>query len=512
VVVWAVGPDGTIQYCNQAWTSYSGLPVESSGAVIDARFVHAEDLERTRASWLQARGSGTQWESEYRLRRYDGEYRWHLGRALPERDAGGAISGWIVTATDIDERRRTDDLRAQLLVQEQRARAEAEAANRAKDEFLATVSHELRAPLNAIMGWVQMLRGGMLDPARAAHALETIHRNAQIQCSLVEDILDVSRIIAGKVVLEMALVSLRQVAEAAIEAARPAASAKGITLESSVAYARDEVAGDPRRLQQALGNLLANAIKFTPAGGTVKVELLGDDHGVSLRVTDTGIGIRKDFLPHIFDRFRQADGSTTRSHGGLGLGLAIVRHIAELHGGSITAESNGPGTGASLTFTVPAEPDSSERSLRAATPTPDGPDLLGLHVLFVDDEPDARELVEEFLRGRGAKVSTASSAEEALARVRELRPDVLVSDIGMPKESGLTLMQKIRALPVSEGGRVPAIAVTGLASREDARRALDAGFQEHLAKPLQFDRLLEILSRLGPVDATRSAGPERERG
>jgi PAS domain S-box-containing protein len=504
VVVWAVGTDGAIQYCNEAWTSYSGLPLEPNGDVIDARFVHAEDIERARATWLSARGSGSQWEIEYRLRRHDGQYRWHLGRALPEHDGNGGISGWIVTATDIDERKRTDDLRAQLLLQEQHAREVAEAANRAKDEFLATVSHELRAPLNAILGWVQLLRGRTLDEARVAHALETIHRNAQIQCSLVEDLLDVSRIIAGKVALEKALVSFGHVAEAAIEAARPVASAKNISIESSLACVNDEVVGDPRRLQQAIGNLLANAVKFTPPGGVVRVDLSSDEESVSVRVTDTGIGIGKDFLPHVFDRFRQADGSSTRMHGGLGLGLAIVRHIAELHGGSVRAESRGPGTGASLTLTLPVERRPSERKLRASTPLPDGPALGGLHVLFVDDEPDARELVEEFLRGKGAKVTTAASAEEALPRVRELRPNVLVSDIGMPKENGLTLLQKVRKLPLDEGGNIPAIAVTGLASGEDVRQALAAGFQEHLPKPLQLDKLLEALSRLGRVGAEPS--------
>jgi PAS domain S-box-containing protein len=511
VVVWAVGPDGTIRYVNQAWSSYSGLPFEPNGDVIDPRFVHADDLERTRTSWLEARRSGAPWENEYRLRRADGEYRWHLGRALPERDTAHGISGWMVTATDIDDRKRMDDLRTLLLDQEQRAREEAEAANRAKDEFLATVSHELRAPLNAIIGWVQMLRAGTVDEARKSHALETIHRNAQIQCSLVEDILDVSRIIAGKVTLEKALISLRQIAEAVIEAARPAASAKGVRIESVLDYPHDQVMGDPRRLQQALGNLLSNAVKFTPSGGAIEVALFGDEHTVSVRVTDTGIGIRQDFLPHVFDRFRQADGSATRSYGGLGLGLAIVRHVAELHGGTVTAESRGAGTGASLTFTLPAESRPSERSIRASTPLPDAHDLIGLHVLFVDDEPDARELAEEFLRARGAKVSLASSAEEALARVRELHPDVLVSDIGMPKESGLTLMQRIRALPVDEGGRLPAIAVTGLASREDARRALAAGFQEHMSKPLQLDKLVATLSRLGQAGAGRHAEPESGR-
>jgi PAS domain S-box-containing protein len=497
VIVWAVSPDGGIHYCNQAWTAYSGLPFEPGGDVADARFVHADDLERTRTSWLLARKNGTQWEVEYRLRRSDGEYRWHLGRALPEREGGARISGWIVTATDIDERKRTDDLRAKLLKQEQRAREQAEAANQAKDEFLATVSHELRAPLSAIIGWVHMLKGGMLDENRKVHALETIDRNAQIQRSLVEDILDVSRIIAGKTTLELEPVCLGKVAEAAIEAARPAAGAKGVTIEREIAWGKDEVIGDPRRLQQALGNLLSNAIKFTPPGGKISIRLSGDERAVSICVTDTGIGIRQDFLPHVFERFRQADGSSTRAHGGLGLGLAIVRHIVEQHGGTVRAESNGPGTGTSLTLTLPAEPRLSERLLRAATPLSDGPTLLGLHVLLVDDEADARELVEEFLRGQGADVSTATSAEEALARLQEVRPHVLVSDIGMPKEDGFTLMRRIRQLSPNDGGAVPAIAVTGLASREDARRALTAGFQEHLPKPLQLDKLLETVARLG---------------
>jgi hypothetical protein len=506
VIVWVVDPDGSIQYGNQSWTSYSGIPFESGGDVTDARFIHAEDLGRTRTSWLAARESGTQWENEYRLRRHDGAYRWHLGRALPELDGRGGISGWIVTATDIDERKRTDDLRAQLLVQEQRARVDAEAANLAKDEFLATVSHELRAPLNAIIGWVQMLRAGILDETRKEHALETIDRNAQIQRSLIEELLDVSRIIAGKVDLEMETVCFGHIAEAAIEAARPAASAKDIAIESALKCGHDEVVADPRRLQQALGNLLANAVKFTPPGGKIDVRLSRDERKVSIRVTDTGIGIRADFLPHVFDRFRQADGSSTRSHGGLGLGLAIVRHIVELHGGTVKAESRGPGKGASLTLALPAAPPHSDTLLHAATPFQSAPDLQGLHVLFVDDEPDARELVEEFLRGRGARVTTAASAQEALARLGELRPDLLVSDIGMPKESGLSLLQRIRQLPPDEGGSIPALAVTGLASIEDARRALAAGFQEYLPKPLQLDKLLETLSRLGRARVTKSAG------
>jgi PAS domain S-box-containing protein len=495
LIVWAVGPDGAIHSCNQAWTVYSGL--EPTGQVTDPRFVHSEDLERVRSSWLQARGSGTQWEAEYRLRRRDGEYLWHLGRALPELDGKGAISGWIVTATDIDERKRTYDLRAQLLQQEQRAREAAEAANRAKDEFLANASHELRAPLNAILGWVQMLRAGMLDESRAAHALATIERNALLQRSLVEDILDVSRIIAGKVALEKEPVRLGVIVDAAIEAARPTASAKDIGIDQTSDGNADEVMGDPRRLQQALGNLLANAIKFTPHGGSVKVHTWREGPSISVRVTDTGIGIGKDFLPYVFDRFQQADGSSTRAYGGLGLGLAIVRHILELHGGHVLAESDGPGRGALLTMTLPAEDLPSDRSVRSSSPLLGGRDLSGIRVLFVDDEPDARELALEFLCGRGADVWAAASTEEALRLLQELRPDVLVSDIGMPKEDGIALIQRIRRLSPEEGGDIRAVAVTGLASREDARRALAAGFQEHLSKPLQLDKLLETLARLG---------------
>ena len=504
VVVWAVGPSGAMRYCNNAWTAYSGLPFDPNGDVMDHRFIHPDDFEGAKATWVEARGQGTQWEHELRLLRHDGEYRWHLGRALPERDVNGGIAGWVVTATDIHERKRMDDLRAELLGHEQRAREQAEAANRAKDEFVATVSHELRAPLNAIMGWVQMLRRGGLDPERTAHALDTINKNAQLQCSLVEDLLDVSRIIAGKLSLETSPVSLRRVAESAVEGARPTAVAKLVTLETSLEHDGDEVLGDARRLQQAIGNLVANAVKFTPSGGTVRVELSGDDDTVSVTIRDTGIGIRPDLLPHVFDPFWQANSSTTRAYGGLGLGLAIVRHIAELHHGAVVAESAGPGAGTSLTLTLPAVRHPSEGSLRAATPLPHGPDLLGLKVLLVDDEDDARELVFEFLRGLGAEVTPARSAEEAWAIFRDRRPDVVVTDIGMPEVSGRTLLRRIRSLPLDSGGHTPAVAVTGFAAREDARASIAGGFQEHLSKPLDLDKLAVVLARLGGCETIGS--------
>ena len=445
VIVWAVGPDGIIRSCNQAWTQYSGF--DATGEVTDPRFVHPEDLDRARATWLRARGSGTQWEAEFRLRRVDGEYLWHMGRALPELDGHGAIRGSIATATDVHERRKMFELRTQLLAQEQRARVDAEAANRAKDEFLANASHELRAPLHAITGWVQMLRAGMLDEARSAHALETIERNAQLQRLLVEEILDVSRIIAGKVSLDEEPLRLGALVDAAIEAARPAASAKEIRIEQTGQSAPDAITGDPRRLQQVLNNLLSNAIKFTPNGGSVHVHLWREHGHVALRVTDTGIGIERAFLPHVFDRFQQADGSSTRAYGGLGLGLAIVRHIVELHGGGVSAESEGPGRGACLTIKLPVDRRPPHpRGVEAPSLVIEGPDLSGMSVLLVDDEPDARDLAREFLLARGAEVRTAASAREALELLQQSCPDVLVSDIGMPVEDGLQLIPENQAL------------------------------------------------------------------
>jgi PAS domain S-box-containing protein len=502
VIVWASAPNGTLLSCNRAWTHYSGLG--ANGDVTDPEIVHTDDLERARATWLAARGTGTPWEMEYRLKRRDGAYLWHLVRAVPEFNTRGAISGWTVTATDVDEHKRSHDSRARLLHEEQRARADAEAANRAKDEFLATASHELRAPLNAILGWVQMLRAGMLNDDRSAHALATIERNAHLQRALVEDILDVSRIIAGKVSLDEEPVRLGALVLAAIEAARPAAAAKNIAILVSDDGGPDELRGDSCRLQQALGNLLANAVKFTPEGGSIRVRRWRTGFDVAVQITDTGIGITKDFLPHVFDRFRQADGSSTRAYGGLGLGLAIVQHIVALHGGTVRAESAGLGHGTSLTISLPGERPPPDGSVRVSSPLIARKDLDGMRVLFVDDEPDARELAVEFLGGSGAEVRAASSAEEAMRLLHELRPDVIVSDLGMPKEDGLSLIRRIREQSPEEGGDVPAIAVTGLASRADARRAIAAGFQEHLPKPLRLDKLVEALTRLSTASPRRA--------
>jgi CheY-like chemotaxis protein len=384
------------------------------------------------------------------------------------------------------------------------------AVNRAKDEFLATLSHELRTPLNSILGWSRMLRSGLLPPEKTSQALETIERNATIQMQLVEDLLDVSRIVAGKLTLDLRAVDLTEVVENAIAAVRTVATEKGVELRAD-APAMRPMLGDPDRLQQVIWNLLANAVRFTPAGGTVEVFVRRVAATIEIVVADSGQGIAPEFLPHIFERFRQADGTSSRTHGGLGLGLAIAQSIAELHGGSLIAESEGIGRGATFTVRLPITnaPTSDrprEPSLRPLpSPLPVADEefwigLEGVHVVVVDDEPDARELVSDMLTTSShATVRTCASVGEALEAIRERRPDILVSDLGMPGENGYDLITKLRALPAAEGGNIPAVALTAYARVEDRKRALDAGFNVHVPKPVERTELLTVLSNLRPM-------------
>ena len=401
--------------------------------------------------------------------------------------------------------------------------AEEREANRIKDEFLSTLSHELRTPLTAILGWTQLLRveGGYSEDV--SHALDVIERNARSQTKLIEDLLDVSRITTGKLRLSVRPISLTPVIEAAVDAVRPAADARQIQLGQSLSRDADQVVGDPDRLQQVVWNLLSNAVKFTPEGGRVEVALEPSEGGAQIRVTDSGAGIEPELLPYVFDRFRQADSSSTRRHGGLGIGLTIVRHIVELHGGSVRAESAGLGHGATFRVKLPV---ASVRAVEAEVPPrgatavaaaavgapPDRPDhtgrtfdLGGLSVLVVDDEPDARELVGEILRRAGAAVETAGSAREALDLFRRGRPDVLVSDIAMPEEDGYVLIGRIRQLPADDGGTTPAVALTAYAREEDRAKALAAGFQCHLAKPVEPNDLLAGVCDLAAELLSKSA-------
>ena len=390
--------------------------------------------------------------------------------------------------------------RAALAVENARAYRQANAANRAKDEFLATLSHELRTPLNAVLGWVRMLRSGSLSEAKVQRALEVIERNATAQLELVEDLLDVSRIITGKLRLEIGPVDLAAAIGAAVEAIQPAATAKRIAVSVETGAVPDPITGDRARLQQAVWNLLSNAIKFTPPGGRVGVTARRTDGDVEIEVSDTGEGIEPSVLPYVFDRFRQGESGTTRVHTGLGLGLAIVRHIVELHGGRAAVASDGKGRGATFRLSLPVVQAGRVGGAHAGTDqrrrVTAWPSLAGVRALIVDDDPDAAELLSEGLRGQGASVVAVPGAAAAFRAFQAERPDIVLSDIAMPNEDGLALIQRIRALPSDRGGRVPAIAVSAYARADDRERSLEAGFQLHVSKPIDIEQLVAAIASL----------------
>ncbi len=406
----------------------------------------------------------------------------------------------------LDGEARAAEERERLLLSEQAARSEAETASRLKDEFLATVSHELRTPLTAVLGWIHILRGGKLDDEAGARALEIIERNARSQNQLIEDLLDVSRIITGKLRLDVRPVDPGAIIEAAIEAVHPAAEAKEIRLQKVLDTRVSSISGDSARLQQVIWNLLSNAIKFTPRGGSVQVRLERINSHIEISVSDSGEGIKQEFLPFVFDRFRQADGTSARRFGGLGLGLAIVRHLVELHGGTVQATSSGDGAGAMFTVRLPLlaiyqrETDSERVHPTASDTHPpiEYPDnLAGLKVLVVDDEADTLELIKVLLGQCGAAVTTASSAAEALKVLESERPDVIISDIGMPTEDGFEFIRKVRQLPPEKGGKIPAVALTAYARAEDRLRVLRSGYQMHVSKPVELAELVTVVANVG---------------
>jgi signal transduction histidine kinase/DNA-binding response OmpR family regulator len=398
-------------------------------------------------------------------------------------------------------RKQAEEERGQLLIRERVARAEAELANRTKDEFLAVLSHELRTPLTAILGWSHLLRGNGVDEEQRERGLETIERNARSQSQLIDDLLDVSRIVTGKLEVESQPVDLAAVINAAIDSVRPATEDKEIKFETTIETACI-VHGDTNRLQQVFWNLFTNAVKFTPPGGVVSVHIQRRKRRVQISVTDTGVGIPAEFLPHIFERFRQADGSITRSHGGLGLGLAIVRHLIELHGGSIKAKSAGEDQGTTFKIDFPLAPNTITSNLERKTRKVESESgsvahsrmLDGLKILVVDDEADARDLVRAILTGCGSDVRCSESAAAAVDAVQEWNPDLLISDIGMPVEDGYTLIKKVRRLRSKRAKDIPAIALTAYATDEDKLLALSAGFQLHLAKPIEPGHLVSSIA------------------
>jgi PAS domain S-box-containing protein len=476
------------------------VPDDPEAAETIASRIHPEDAAQLRRA-IAGLPRGGRVETEYRLVRPDGHIRWLMTRAESSIDATGRSCLHGVT-WDVTERKDAEEERRRLLAREQAAREQAEDANRQKDEFLATLSHELRTPLNSILGWIDLLRTGELDLHETAEALDTIERNAQRQRQLIADILDVSKIIQGKVRLERRPSQPWEFIEPAMKSMQPIAREKGVRLRSML----DEtgpIAVDVGRMQQVVSNLVSNAIKFSRSGGTVEVELLDEGEWIMLRVRDEGEGISADFLPHVFERFRQADSTSSRRHGGLGLGLAIVRHLVEMHGGAAAASSEGLGRGAVFSVRLPradgpgADPDrvlldaSEDARLRTIARA-----VAGLRVLVVDDEEDARLLVATGLGRFGAVVEVADSARNALDRIAVNRPDVLVSDVGMPGDDGYSLIRELRSRSPEHGGQIPALALTAYAGSEDRRRLLAAGFQLHVTKPISSVELASKLVQL----------------
>ena len=489
-IVWITRADGYHEYYNRHWWEYTGLTYEQARGEGWNILLHPEDRERSIERWQEALRTGEPYNIEYRFRRAsDGMYRWFLGRALPQRDADGRIMKWFGTCTDIHDQKLAEE--------------KMELANRQKDQFLAILSHELRTPLNAILGWTQLIQGDVLEPGEFREAIDAIERNAKAQARLIEDVLDISRIINNKLHIERRVVLLEPPIQAALGALRPAAKARGVTIE----YHNDStdllVFADPARLEQIFGNLLSNAVKFTSSGGRITIRVDRDVSLARITVADTGAGIAPEFVPHVFELFRQADSTSTRQHGGLGLGLAIVRHLLEAQGGSIQAASAGRDQGSTFTIRLPVVAVDNRTDdgsgARDASQTPARDLLAGLKILVADDESSARELIATVLERYGAKVRTADSADRALEEFGREQPDLLVSDIAMPGRDGYSLISAIRARPPKEGGRTAALALTAYASPQDRRRALQAGFQAHLAKPVEPSLLVRAVAALRPT-------------
>ncbi len=567
-LVWTATPDGVLLDANQRWINFTGLTLALAQTSGWQAIVHPDDISTLEQQWAAAQQSGWHYQAEGRLRRADGIYRWHLHQATPLKDESNQVIKWFGTATDIEDQKQLEQQRDRSLLQEQAAREAAERANRIKDEFLAVLSHELRSPLNPILGWSQLLQTRKFDAAKTAEALATIERNARLQSELIEDLLDVSRILRGKLSLNVTPVNLRSTIQAAMETVRLAAAAKSMELTLEIIEPAPNsafnffVIGDEARLQQIFWNLFSNGVKFTPAGGQVHIRLSLADHQVDpdisaadpqersphsanrldsasqqnyslpipsspphpphptpvrltlsaeahtphptphppipyalIQVQDTGKGISPSFLPYVFDYFRQADASTTRQFGGLGLGLAIVRHLVELHGGTIQAGSAGEEQGATFTIQLPLltlekKPDDNADRLDSTLT------LNQVKILLVDDETDAREFVVFLLQQYGAQVTAAASAANALATLAQCQPDVIISDIGMPEQDGYRLIHQIRALPADQGGQIPAIALTAYAGERDQQQALTAGFQTHIAKPVDAATLVVAISAI----------------
>lgn len=504
VMIWISDENKQCTWLNQSWLAYTGRSLKQETGQGWAENLHPGDVDRCVQIYTTNFDAREPFEMDYRLRRHDGVYRWMLDRGLPVSAPDGTFKGYIGSVVDIHDRKEAEENSGALLKIEQTARAEAERTALMKDEFLATVSHEMRTPLTAMLGWVQLLRNGTLPSETVPQALETIERNARAQAKLIDDLLDMSRILSGRLRIDVQQVDIVETVEAAVAAAEPAAAAKKIhLLKTPQAPEIGFLSGDPSRLQQIIWNLITNAIKFTPSGGTIRVKLEKVDSRIEISVSDDGEGIAQEFLPHVFDRFRQQDASTVRRHQGLGLGLSIVKQLVELHGGTVRVHSAGENQGSTFTVSLPIGATQGERMPRKPAVTTEFtardaalPSLMGTKILVVDDDADARELLRSILAQNGASVRTAASVSEALKHFESRPPEVLVSDIGMPVEDGYDLIRQVRLRSREEGGQVPALALTAFARSDDRRRAIGAGFQMHLAKPVEPAELVTVVASL----------------
>ncbi len=505
VLIWIADTTKARTWFNQPWREFTGRTMEQEVGTGWAESVHPDDYGRCIKIYNESFEARQPFEMDYRLRRHDGVYRWIIDRGTTLFNSDGTFAGYMGGCIDIHQRKEDEDTKEALLKIEQTAREDAERTALLKDEFLATVSHEMRTPLTAMLGWVQLLRAGNLPSETVPQALETIERNARAQAKLIDDLLDMSRILAGRLRLDVQRVNVVEAIEAALAAAEPSAAAKKIRLIRVLDSKAGPVSGDPTRLQQVIWNLLSNSIKFTPSQGKVTVTLERVNSHIEIAIQDTGEGISAEFLPHVFDRFRQQDATTMRKHQGLGLGLSIVKQLVELHGGSVRAKSPGIDQGATFIVSLPVVatqlgvsfPEEKQTAAPDLAPPEEKlPSLLGVKVLIVDDDADARELLRSILAHHGASARTADSVKEALSQFANRIPDVLLSDIGMPGEDGYELIRRVRDLKREEGGHVPAVALTAFARSDDRRRVISAGFHMHLAKPVEPAELVTVVASL----------------
>jgi PAS domain S-box-containing protein len=513
VLIWLSDINKHRYYFNKSWLDFTGRKMEDEIGNGWTQGVHPENIQFCLGMYINAFDARQEFKMEYRLRRYDEEYCWVLDIGIPRFTSEGLFLGYIGSCIDISDRKQVEVERTRLLEREQAARAEAETANRIKDEFLAVLSHELRTPLNPILGWSQLLQKCQLNEAKTMEALVTIERNAKLQAQLIDDLLDVSRILRGKLVLNISSIPLACTILEAIETVRLAAEAKSIKIQTVLDPNLSEVTGDLTRLQQIIWNLLSNAVKFTPIGGSVEIRLEQVENYAQITVSDTGQGIVAEFLPYVFDYFRQADSSTTRKYGGLGLGLAIVRQLVELHGGTIKVESPGEGQGAIFTVRLPLQESrvgkeqgrEENHSIPLSVYSSGLVAMLdGVRVLVVDDDTDSRDYIAFVLEQDGAIVTSVASAVEALQIFTTFQPDVLISDIGMPGMNGYMLMRQLQSFPQEQQRQIPVIALTAYADDFHQQEALAAGFQMHLPKPVEPVELIAAVLKMTSVTVRNS--------